>query len=230
MIPLKDNIPSRKIPYVTYTLISVNAALFLLEIFMRPSLGGFFNYFGILPIRYSVPHIREQFTLVEQIIPFISSMFLHGGILHIIGNMWTLYIFGDNVEDYLGHMKFFLFYIVCGILAAVFHLFTNFFSQVPTIGASGAIAGVMGAYFLLYPQARVIVLIPIFFFIEIIEVPSYVFLGFWFFIQFFNGTLSLGSSNLYGGIAWWAHIGGFLTGVYIISLVRKYRDGFLSRY
>ena len=226
MIPIKDNIPSRQVPYVTYILIGINAFVFLLEILLRPSLGGFFHYFGIVPIRYSLPDIREQFTLVEQLIPFFTSMFLHGGLLHILGNMWTLYIFGDNVEDYLGHLRFFLFYIACGVLAAIFHLLTNLFSQVPTIGASGAIAGVMGAYFLLYPHARVLVMIPIFFFLDIIEIPAFIFLGFWFFIQFFNGTFSLGTSNIYGGIAWWAHIGGFLGGLYIISLVRKYRYAF----
>ena len=144
-------------------------------------------------------------------------MFLHGGWLHLLGNMLFLYIFGDNVEDRLGHVRYFFFYILCGVLAIVAHLITNPSSRVPTIGASGAIAGVMGAYFFLFPYARVVTLIFIFFFIDIIEIPAFFFLAFWFILQFLNGTMSFSAQNaLSGGVAWWAHIGGFLAGIVLL--------------
>ncbi|MEW6536334.1 MAG: rhomboid family intramembrane serine protease [Candidatus Auribacterota bacterium] len=223
MIPLRDNIPSRNVPYINYSIITLNVFVFLLELSIRRYLPDFFAHFGIVPVRYSVPSIAQHFSAMEQIIPFFTSMFLHGGWLHIIGNMWILYIFGDNVEDRLGHIKYLIFYLICGVLSGMFHLATNWHSPLPTIGASGAIAGIMGAYFFLFPHARVLVLFPIFFFIQIFEVPAYFFLGFWFLMQFFNGAMSLGnaSAHIYGGVAWWAHIGGFLAGLYLVQMIIK---------
>lgn len=228
MIPIRDNIPSRRTPYVNYIIIGINVAVFIMELNVQRYLPQFFMHFGIVPIRYSVSHIAERYTFMEQVIPFFSSMFLHGGWLHLIGNMWTLYIFGDNVEDVLGHGKYLVFYIICGLAAGLFHLITNWTSQIPTVGASGAIAGIMGAYFMLYPHARVLVIVPIFLFMQLIEIPAFVFLGFWFFIQFFNGALSIRSAQMYGGVAWWAHIGGFIVGLYLINILlnrrrRRYR-------
>lgn len=140
--------------------------------------------------------------------------------------MWILFIFGDNVEDYLGHGKFAFFYLFCGVTSGIFHLYTNWTSMVPTIGASGAIAGVMGAYFLLFPRARVLVLVPIFFFFDIFEMPAFFFLGFWFFLQFFYGSFSLASTTAFGSVAWWAHIGGFIVGYLVILLIKAYRTAF----
>jgi len=148
-------------------------------------------------------------------------MFLHGGWLHLIGNMWVLYIFGDNIEGELGHVQYLLFYLLCGLIAAVIQVITNPLSNVPTIGASGAIGGVMGAYFLLYPHARILTLIPIFFFFTLMEVPAYLFLGFWFLLQFYSGAFSLIShSEQYQGIAWWAHVGGFVGGMMLLFVFK----------
>ncbi len=224
MLPLRDKNISGTVPYITYIIMAINIICFLFfNVLTTKYRVDLFENFGIFPVRYSSHALASQFTIIEQIIPFFSYMFLHAGWLHIIGNMWTLYIFGDNVEDYLGHQGFALFYFVCGILAGAFHLLTNWHSPIPTIGASGAIAGVMGAYLLLYPHARILVLVPIFFFFQIVEVPAYVFLGIWFVIQFFYGTVSLGAGVYAGGVAWWTHVGGFFVGLYIILLVRRFR-------
>jgi hypothetical protein len=145
----------------------------------------------------------------------MTSMFLHGGFLHILGNMWFLYIFGDNIEDRLGHIRYLIFYIFCGLAAGLIHLLTNWDSQIPTIGASGAISGVMGAYLLLYPRARILTLIPIFFFFQFLEIPAFIFLGYWLFLQLFSASLT--PSNV-GGIAFWAHIGGFLAGLIFLKI------------
>jgi membrane associated rhomboid family serine protease len=147
-------------------------------------------------------------------------MFLHGGFFHLLGNMWFLYIFGDNVEDRLGHFRYLVFYLLCGLTSGISHLFLNWTSQIPTIGASGAIAGVMGAYFLLYPGAKVLTLVPIFFFLHFIEIPAFLFLGFWIFFQFFNAAFS----PQLGGIAWWAHIGGFFFGIIFLKLFQLFPE------
>ncbi len=220
MIPLKDKNPSPVFPYVNICIIAVNVLVFFYELSLGPYLQHFIFYYGIVPVRYFDPRFAHYFSIVDQIVPIFTSMFLHGGWLHLIGNMWTLYIFGDNVEGYLGHFRYLVFYFLCGLIAAFIHIVTNAHSHVPTIGASGAIAGVMGAYFLLYPNARILSLVPIFFFVTIIEIPAYVFLGFWFFIQFFNGTFAIASgANQFGGIAWWAHIGGFGGGYLLLKTV-----------
>ena len=147
-------------------------------------------------------------------------MFLHGGFVHLIGNMWFLWIFGDNIEDKLGHFKFIAFYFLCGIIASSVHVFFNTQSNVPCIGASGAIAGVLGAYMITFPHARVVTIVPLFVFIQVMELPAMVVLGFWFVIQFFNGAASITASASGAGVAWWAHIGGFATGVMILYIIR----------
>jgi len=229
LIPIRDTIPSRTRPYVTLGIIALNAVAFFYELGLSPQgMQVFFTHYGIVPARYSDPRIASHFGLLAQVIPFFSSMFLHGGWLHILGNMWFLWIFGDNVEDWFGHGPYALFYVFCGVASGLMHLFFNWGSTMPTIGASGAIAGVMGAYFLLYPSSRVLTLIPIFFFITFFELPAYVFLGFWFLVQFLSGTAT-GAAGAAGGIAWWAHVGGFVAGAATVFLLggarpRKPRD------
>ncbi|QCQ22840.1 rhomboid family intramembrane serine protease [Desulfoglaeba alkanexedens ALDC] len=224
MIPLRDVNHSNRVPVVTYAIIACCVVAFLYELALGREIERFFHLYGLVPIRYTEPKIAAHFSFFEQVLPFFTSMFLHGGWLHLIGNMWTLYIFGDNVESALGRGRYFAFYVLCGLAAALIHLVTNLDSRIPTIGASGAIAGVMGAYFVLYPHARILALVPIFFFLQLVEVPAYVFLGFWFLIQFFSGTLSvLGGQVQAGGIAWWAHIGGFGAGVLLLRVFKVRR-------
>ena len=218
MIPLRDKNPSPIFPYVNVTIIALNVLVFMYELHLGPFLQQFIFRYGIVPVRYFAPGISQYFSATDKLFPLFVSMFIHGGWVHLIGNMWTLYIFGDNVEGYLGHFRYLLFYILSGLIAALIHVITNAHSHLPTIGASGAIAGVMGAYFLLYPHARILSLVPIFFFVTIVEIPAYVYLGFWFFIQFFSGTFAIASRvNEYGGIAWWAHIGGFAGGYALLK-------------
>ncbi len=222
MIPLRDDIPSRRFPLVTTSLIVVNVIVFLMELSLGSDLDQALLGWAIVPVRYTVPEIARQFSLPEQIVPFFSSMFLHGGWLHLIGNMWTLWIFGDNVEDRVGRFNFLGFYLLGGLVAGVIHILTNAASGLPTIGASGAIAAVMGAYFRFYPHARVETIIPPFILGPIFEVPAVIFLGWWFLLQLFNGTLTLTARpDQFGGVAWWAHIGGFLFGVWIASLALR---------
>ncbi len=207
---------------MTLGLIAVNVIAFVYELSLGPRLlEESLLRWGIVPVRYTVPEVARLFTLPEQLAPFISSMFLHGGWTHLFGNMWTLWIFGDNVEDRLGRIRFLCLYLLGGMMAALVHIYTNAGSMVPTIGASGAIAAVMGAYFRLYPHARVVMLIPPFFLGPFFVVPAVLFLGWWFILQFFNGTLSLFASPGHaGGIAWWAHIGGFVFGALLCSIVK----------
>jgi membrane associated rhomboid family serine protease len=224
MIPIRDINPSPVTPVVTYAIIGVCVVTFLYERLLGPQLRYFLLEYGLVPIRYSDPLIAMRFSLREQLLPFVTSMFLHGGWMHLIGNMWVLYIFGDNIEGYLGHDLYLLFYVLCGVTAGLIHLLTNLDSRLPTVGASGAIAGVMGAYFVLFPRARVLTLLPIFFFFTFLEVPAYVFLGFWFLLQFFSGALgALGGQGDSGGIAWWAHIGGFVAGILFLQWFRPPR-------
>ncbi|MBW2107511.1 MAG: rhomboid family intramembrane serine protease [Deltaproteobacteria bacterium] len=215
MIPIRDTIRSKTYPVVNSLLIGVNVLVFVAEMSQGRALDRFVFIHGLVPARYSLPQLSGYFTLVEQITPFLTFMFLHGGFLHLLGNMWFLYIFGDNVEDHLGHARYLAFYLLCGLASGVSHLALNWHSQVPTIGASGAIAGVMGAYFILYPRAKVLTLVPIFIFIQFIELPAFLFLGIWLLFQFFNAA---GASAHAGGIAWWAHIGGFLFGILFLRL------------
>ena len=202
MIPIRDTIKAETYPMVNLSLITINVVVFLFELSQGPALSRFVYTYGLVPARYSVPQISTHFDSGQQIFSFLSFMFLHGGFLHLLGNMWILYIFGDNVEDKLGHFRYLVFYLLCGFTSGMSHLFLNWYSEIPTVGASGAIAGVMGAYFVLYPGARVLTLIPIFFFLQFVEIPAFLFLGLWFVFQFLSAAVSSGQE---GGIAWWAH-------------------------
>lgn len=233
MIPLRDNIPSRTRPVVNITLIVMNVLVFLYQLALGPRLlNVFVNEFAVIPWRYfhgvyvTSSGVLRPVTAPDLIVPLFTSMFLHAGWLHLIGNMLYLWIFGDNVEDRLGHGRYLIFYVLCGLGAALAHIFFNAGSRLPSLGASGAIAGVLSAYLLLYPRARVLVLLPLFIFFPIIEVPALFFLGFWFFQQFFNGVASLGVRTMQtGGVAWFAHIGGFLSGGILLWLLapKRYR-------
>ena len=216
MIPLRDNIPSKNYPIVNNTIIGINIVLYLIELAQGEKLTSFVYMYGLVPARYSVPEIMTYFTTGQQFFSFISFMFLHGSFLHILGNMWMLYIFGDNIEDRLGSFRYLIFYLLCGMASGFSHLLFNLHSNVPVIGASGSIAGVMGAYFLLYPNAKILSLVPVLFIPFFFEIPAFIFLGFWLVLQFFNAALSHGSGSI---IAWWAHIGGFLFGAVFLKLL-----------
>ncbi len=225
MFPLQDSTPRRQTPLVTATLIIANCVVFAFELSVpTEALERIIYLFGTVPARFAEPVPGRNILITAgSYWPFLTSMFLHGGWMHIISNMWILWIFGDNVEDRMGHLRFLIFYLICGIASAAFHVVTNINSTVPAIGASGAIAGVLGAYFLLFPLARIIVVLPILFWPLFFELPAFVYLGIWFFMQFFSGTLSLVVPQSASGIAWWAHIGGFLTGIalYRLFVIRR---------
>ena len=229
MIPLRDNIPSRTTPWVNYGIIGLCGLVFFFQLQDQQSL--LVERYGMIPAR--VVHPGRPVELAERrliltplgdlaiqnvrrpaadpaVAPWqtlLTCIFLHGGWMHIMGNMWMLWIFGDNVEDRMGHFRYLAFYVLCGFVASAVHMLADTSSAIPTIGASGAVAGVMGAYMVLYPRAKVLSVVPIFFFIHMIVLPAPVFLGIWFLLQFFHGTSAMSS-----GVAWWAHIGGFITG------------------
>ena len=211
MIPLKDTVRARSFPIVNWILIGVNIVIFFVELSFGQDTERFIAAMGLVPARLlASPSLGQALTI-------FTSMFLHGGWLHLISNMLALYIFGDNVEDRVGHGRYVVFYLLCGLIAALTHIAFNMASQAPTIGASGAISGVLGAYFILYPRARVFTLIPLFILPWFVEIPAVVYLGFWFLSQLFNGALSIVSgAQMYGGVAFWAHIGGFLAGLLLV--------------
>ena len=220
MIPIRDRNPSGTFPFVTIGIIVTNIFIFLYELTLASDLNVLFKQYGVVP--YNVKHYDHAFdlSLVHTFFPFISSLFLHAGFVHLIGNMWFLWIFGDNIEDKLGHVKYLGFYILCGIIASSVHVLFNSQSVTPCIGASGAIAAVLGAYMVTFPRARVITVVPIFFFLQIIELPAIIVLGFWFIIQFFYGAVSVTTSTSGSGVAWWAHIGGFVSGIILFYIIR----------
>ncbi|KAA0258433.1 rhomboid family intramembrane serine protease [Deferribacter autotrophicus] len=222
MFPLKDSIPSSRTPIINYLIIIISVLVFIYEKNLGTKLSLFFVNYGVVPVKLFAP--LHDVSLWEKIIPFFTSIFIHGGFFHLLFNMYFLYVFGDNVEDEFGHVKYFLFYIFCGLTAAITQVVMYPQSSIPMIGASGAIAGVMGSYFILFPQAKVKTLIFILFFITVIDVPAVVFLGLWFFIQFLNSMVQ-STLDSAGGVAWWAHISGFVTGV-IISIIYKIRKGY----
>lgn len=228
MIPLRDTIRSYNFPVVNWSLIILNTLVFLYQIGLSQSeLFSFIRTFGMVPSQIIGADPASWTTL-------FTNMFLHGGFFHLISNMWILYIFGDNVEDRLGSARYLLYYILSGLAANLLQLFFAQGSSVPVIGASGAIAGVLGGYFLLFPRARVITLFLLFFFPWFVEIPAVLYLGFWFVSQLYSGLFSLAmpSGVEMGGIAWWAHIGGFLFGLLMINVFgrrnraysRWYRD------
>lgn len=224
MIPIRDTNPSRSFPIMTISLIIINVIIFLFEVSAGRNLEVLFSQFALIPDKYFSFTARSGFNYIERFYPFITSQFLHGGWLHVIGNMWFLWIFGDNIEDRLGPFKYILFYLLCGVAAGLTHVYTNPSSAVPTVGASGAIAGVMGAYTILYPRARVLTLFVFFFFIRFIEVPAFLFLGVWFLIQFLSGAATMAASGANAGVAWWAHIGGFVVGTVLILVLPRKRN------
>jgi membrane associated rhomboid family serine protease len=208
MFPLRDTQPSYSRPVVTVFLIVLNILVFLFEMSLDPySRNHFIAEYGLIPDRFQASSV-------------LTSMFLHGGWFHVLGNMWFLWIFGDNIEDILGSAKYLLFYLLCGIAASLTHVFFNPLSRLPTVGASGAIAGVMGAYMVKFPRSRIVTLVFVFIFVTTIDVPAFVMLLYWFVIQLFSGVGTVGYSHLSeGGTAWFAHVGGFLAGILCIHLL-----------
>ena len=225
MIPLRDLNPRNTVPVVTIALIIANCVVFLREVtFDETSTNLMIENLGLIPARTVAFFAGEPVTISQALLPFFTSMFLHGGWMHLIGNMWFLWIFGDNVEDRVGHLRFILLYLACGLAGTLAHLISSYSSTVPTVGASGAIAGILGAYLITYPRAKVLTLIPLFFFITTVEIPAYLFLFGWFALQFVNGMASLGpEGQMGGGVAWFAHLGGFLAGVPLMLWARSGR-------
>ncbi|MGB9867551.1 MAG: rhomboid family intramembrane serine protease [Bacillota bacterium] len=224
MIPLRDSIRSRRFPVVNVILIVVNVLVFLFELLLTPrELTAFVRQFGLVPAAYRSPLSVLALQGLRGFYPFLTSMFLHNGWLHIGGNMLFLWVFGDNVEDRLGHLKYLLFYLTAGVVSGTVHVVLNITSRVPTIGASGAVAGVLGAYFVMFPASRVLAIVPLGLFWTITEVPAVVFLVIWFLLQLVSGMASLGFPAGAGGVAWWAHIGGFACGALLVKLFRPKR-------
>lgn len=218
MFPLRDTISSRSFPLVNWLLIAANVFVFFLMLTAGAGAEKWAMDLGVVPARLLAHPVSAQ------LLTLFSSLFLHGGWLHLLFNMWALYIFGDNVEDRLGHGRYLLFYLLGGVVAGVTHVLFNSHSQVPAIGASGAISAVMAAYLVLYPRARVITLILLFIFPWFVEIPAFVFIGFWFASQFFNGVLDTAAgAQAFGGVAYWAHVGGFVAGLVLLPLFLQRR-------
>jgi len=229
MIPLRDENPAQSVPVVTRGLIVVNCVAFIYEITLGRGLRDFLFEWGLVPARLSgALHFGEE-SVTGPALTLLTSTFLHGGWLHLLGNMWYLWIFGDNIEDRLGKLRFLFFYLLAGVTAGVIHYVSNPASRYPTVGASGAIAAVLGAYAVTFPRARVITLVPIFLFFQVMALPALVVLGLWFVYQFLIGTLALAwGTGTGGGVAWWAHIGGFAfgaLGVKIFGAGRRSKAG-----
>ena len=223
MFPLRDEIRSNSVPVITRMLIVVNTAAFVYQVMLGHDLRIFMYTWGMVPARLTLALQYGEESPVAPGLTLLTSMFLHGGWLHLVGNMWYLWIFGDNVEDRLGRARYLLFYLASGLVAALLHYALNPTSQLPTVGASGAIAGVLGGYLVTFPRARIITLVPLFPFFQVMALPAVVVLGLWFVMQFFSGFLSLGFGSG-GGVAWWAHIGGFafgLIGMRLLSVGRR---------
>lgn len=226
MIPIADSTPRRGPAWATWLLILCNLGVFGLELSLdHEGLAQLFYQFGIVPARHGDPAwAAEVGYRGPGILSYLTSMFLHAGWLHLIGNMWTLWIFGDNVEERMGRLRFLLFYLLCGLAAGVVHTLTSPLSQIPTVGASGAIAGVLGAYLLLFPRARILTVVPVLFYPLLFRLPAVLYLGFWFLTQFLSGTLALAEPNEAGGVAWWAHVGGFLAGLVLLGFFLRPRS------
>ena len=222
MLPIRDDTPRFSTPYVTYFIIALNTVVFLFELSVgaqsHRALNGLMYQFGVVPLHFErVLAGTSNTSLPALSLTILTSMFLHASWLHIIGNMWFLWIFGDNIEDYLGHFSYLVFYLICGFAAMVTHILLNAGSNVPALGASGAIAGVMGGYFVLYPRARVMMWFPPIFFFHL---PAWLVLGYWFVTQFLSGAAtSIAGTGATGGIAVWAHVGGFVAGIVLIKLM-----------
>jgi len=229
MIPIRDDQARSTIPYVNYFIIALNVAVFACEISVglhdRRALNDLFQQFGTIPHNFelAISGGYAQLTIPSVFVTIFTSMFMHASVLHLLGNMWVLWIFGDNIEDHLGHFVYLIFYLVCGLLASMAHIYANPGSEIPSVGASGAIAGVMGAFLLRYPQARVQMLVVFGWMANVTWLSAWVMLAFWFGLQFLGviGTqmLQTHSHQLSGGIAYWAHLGGFVAGMVLIKLI-----------
>jgi membrane associated rhomboid family serine protease len=213
MIPIRDQIPTRRVPVVTYFLIAVNILVFGVMWLGGSAQDAWVYQFALIPLNITTG------VDLGDVFDIFTSMFMHAGFAHIAGNMLYLWIFGDNVEDRLGHVRYLVFYLAGGVLASLAHFLTNPNSQIPTVGASGAIAAVLGAYLVLFPQSRIVTFIPLGFFMRLTTVPAAIVLGFWFILQLFNGVMSIGAADM-GGVAFWAHIGGFVVGVVVAWLLK----------
>ena len=223
-IPINDNIRRQTFWISTLALIVANVWAFLFELAQGPEINRLVFLYGIIPARYTTPRGLAMITPKGVFIPIFASMFLHGGWLHLLGNMLFLFVFGRSVEDRFGHLKFLLIYLLSGFCGALLHIFLNAGSRVPSIGASGAIAGILGAYFVCFPRARITTLIPLLIFFFTIQLPAPLVLGYWFLIQFVSGYQMLAiQSATAGGVAWWAHVGGFITGMALAVMLRPRR-------
>jgi rhomboid family protein len=223
MIPLRDMTPRRSVPVVTVLLIAVNVIVFLYQVSLPPDQAeAFVRIYGLVPARIQLALAGQHYSLADVLIPLFTCMFLHGGWLHIIGNMWFLWIFGGNVEDRLGSLGYLVFYLVCGISSGLIQTIFSWGSHLPSIGASGAISGVLGAYIVFFPSSRILTLIPLFIIWFTWQIPALVFIGLWFLMQFMSGISALNDPRAaaLGGVAWWAHVGGFLTGMFLARVIK----------
>lgn len=220
MIPLKDMTPRRSFPVITLLLIAVNVLVFLHQISLSSAAGeAFVRTYGLVPSKISLALAGRRYSIEQALLPLFTCMFLHGGFLHIIGNMWFLWVFGGNVEDRLGSLPYLFLYLVAGIGSGVCQTLFSWGSHVPSIGASGAISGVLGAYVVFFPRSQILTLVPLIIIWFMWRIPAVIFIGLWFAVQFLSGISSLGSQSM-GGVAWWAHVGGFLIGVVVAFIVR----------
>jgi membrane associated rhomboid family serine protease len=222
MIPLKDSTRRQRFPFVNYAFIAANAFVFVLELLAGHTLTGYLPVFGVVPARVWALDLTGPMHIIFAAVPFVTCMFLHGGWLHLLGNMLYLWIFGDNVEDRLGHVGYVLFYFLVGFAATGMQVALDPSGTAPIIGASGAIAGVMGAYIVMYPRARILTLMPLIFYFWVTEVPVWFYLGFWFLLQLGSGLLELAGAQG-AGVAWWAHVGGFAAGLFLVWFFPKRR-------
>jgi hypothetical protein len=221
MIPLKNMMARRSVPIVTILLVVVNVIVFFHQITLSNAANeAFIRTYGVVPLKMHLALEGRHYTLIEAFLPLFTCMFLHGGFLHILGNMWFLWIFGGAVEDRLGPLPYLLFYLVCGVGSGLAQAIFSWGSSIPSIGASGAISGLLGAYVVFFPASRILTLVPLFVFFFTAQIPAIVFIGLWFLIQFLSGVSALNASHAasLGGVAWWAHVGGFVLGVLLAKI------------
>jgi hypothetical protein len=230
MIPLKDMTPRRSVPVVTLLLIAINVIVFAHQISLPPAAtDAFIKTYGLIPAKISLALAGRHYTMEQALLPLFTCMFLHGGFLHILGNMWFLWIFGGNVEDRFGSLPYLAFYLVCGIGSGISQVLFSWGSHIPSIGASGAISGVLGAYVVFFPRSRILTLVPLFIIFFLWRIPAIIFIGLWFAMQFLSGVVSLAQANV-GGVAWWAHVGGFLLGMLIAGIANPSKRAPASRW
>ena len=233
MIPLKDLTPRRSFPFITLLLIIVNLLVFIHQVTLSPrAADAFIKTYGLVPWKIQSALAGRHYTYEEALLPLFTCMFLHGGFFHILGNMWFLWIFGGNVEDRFGSFSYLLFYVVCGIGSGVAQVAFSWGSHIPSVGASGAISGVLGAYIVFFPGSRILSLVTLFIIWFMARIPAVIFIGLWFVMQFLSGVGSLaqtGDSSA-GGVAWWAHVGGFLLGVLGAGILRPQASRAYSSY